>query len=608
MHEILLINPPFTNIFQPYIAIPQLVSYLQANSIDAVEMDANIDVIRKILCEETLRQSQAELLEKYRTNKSFDNENVKSLLSISGRIVDNIEKAISAIGKGGGIDEHVQGLYYTNLALALFAANYEHCSMHNAGFSIEYESRVESFSHIYSNTHLNPLVPIIIETILPEVVNMRPGKVGISITYNSQFHTGLQLAKLIKENCPNVYITVGGAYVSYMHDVFEKDNSVFRYIDSVIFGEGEQQLLEIVKSPVLCRGIKKNDYVHNSKVEHVSSEFVHDLDELQAPTYDPTYVNKYILSKQVLLLTTSRGCYWGKCAFCSTSSATNKCYRRRSPGRVFQDMVALHKKHNCSCFFLSDDSIHVNYLTELSNLIISSQFDFKWMCETRFDKAFTQEKVDTIKEGGCVSLLFGLESRSDRILEKINKGVCNDWVDEVVSYLREANIKPCMLTFIGFPGETQDEALLTIDYLISNADFFLSCGFTTFQMLHDSPISMTPEKYGASKKHHNLFDECIPYTVDTGMTPEEVTKVARKHIGSIRTAYLNSFLLRSESNLFAHFCNIKKEIESDQLTHEHIKPIILTEFDDSYFLFNFTTHKATSLTKEMFSTIASLLA
>ncbi|HEU6443727.1 MAG TPA: hypothetical protein VFL61_01580 [Gaiellaceae bacterium] len=74
----------------------------------------------------------------------------------------------------------------------------------------------------------------------------------------------------------------------------------------------------------------------------------------------------------------------------------------------------------------------------------------------------------------------------------------------------------------GFPGETDADAQITIDFIVEHADIVSSYGAGTFSLEHNSPIFHHYLDYGVRLKPNRSrdLDVYYEYEVDEGVTPE----------------------------------------------------------------------------------------
>lgn len=78
--------------------------------------------------------------------------------------------------------------------------------------------------------------------------------------------------------------------------------------------------------------------------------------------------------------------------------------------------------------------------------------------------ALRQEQYDLMKQAGFRVLKFGIESASDRTLERLNKGTTRKQAEEACSMASQAGLEVHLTTMVGYPWETWDEACRTVDF------------------------------------------------------------------------------------------------------------------------------------------------
>jgi hypothetical protein len=91
-----------------------------------------------------------------------------------------------------------------------------------------------------------------------------------------------------------------------------------------------------------------------------------------------------------------------------------------------------------------------------------------------------------------------------------------------------------MYVIVGFPSETREEALETLDFVISNEGLMKSRGASClpclFELEKHAPIMRDPGKYGlTSIAHPKQDDMSLGYFYETneGMTPDEASNIYR---------------------------------------------------------------------------------
>ena len=298
-----------------------------------------------------------------------------------------------------------------------------------------------------------------------EISKRKPDIVGITastLTYRS----ALKLVKIAKEACPNCITIVGGPHVTFWDD---KALEECPELDVIVRREGENTLLELVQRieagksyyKVMGTTCRKDGKI----IRNPDRPYIEDLDSLPFPArhlWPMETLRKY---ENVLYLTTSRGCvYW--CEFCTTVRMHGRKYRMRSPKNVVDELEFLHKTYGISTFTFCDDAFTVDQpRTEaLCNEILKRGLKIEWNCGTRVDM-LTKDLLVKMKDAGCISVWFGVESGSQKVLDVMKKGITPELTTKVFGWVRELGLKPIPNVILGFPGETKESAWKTIKFV-----------------------------------------------------------------------------------------------------------------------------------------------
>ncbi len=344
----------------------------------------------------------------------------------------------------------------------------------------------------------SPFHRFFVERVLPEVRDEAYGLVGLSVTYGQQLMPALHLAKLIKGVRPDLPVVMGGAAVTGYHQTFRAHPELFDLIDVLVLGDGETALVEIAGRVSEHRPVDAN--VPNVLLRAgqgvvAGPRYEEDLSTHGTPDYSSLDLTRYLVPEVTLLVPVTRGCTWGLCAFCNFD-ALRCSYRERPPEAVAQDLVTLQDLHGTRSFYLTGNTVRPKAMRLMAEAIEAAGRDLRWVVELRLDKAHKPETFRTMYRAGCRFVMLGLESASQRVQDLMNKGYKVTWFEPIIRSLAEAGIRVGIESFIGFPGETDEEAEQTADYLIEHKEHIAFFTLGTFVLDANSIVARDPERFG----------------------------------------------------------------------------------------------------------------
>lgn len=302
------------------------------------------------------------------------------------------------------------------------------------------------------------------------VKRVNPEIVGMTCS-SASYPRCIETAKAVKEVLPSCKIVVGGWHPSYVPESMLQHPE----IDYVIIGEGERAMVEL--ATCLTRGDEKVAaqvagvaYRREGKIVQNAQTFIKDLDELPFPARHllPMHLYEkeipYLKAKPFTTMNIVRGCPFN-CVYCETRRLWGQTCRGFSPPRVVDEIVHLKETYGIRGIYFVGDNFTINKkrTMELCELIKKSRLDVEWVCDTRADM-ISRELLQSMKEAGCRTIWFGVESGSPRILEKINKGITIDQTVQAFKLCREAGIRIAASFIMGIPGETLEDIEMTYKF------------------------------------------------------------------------------------------------------------------------------------------------
>lgn len=360
------------------------------------------------------------------------------------------------------MNSHFNGLSLGLGYIASVLKNNGHVvKIYNADYLNEnhYANQIEIFKSYegYKNT-LNNLKHPIWHEIRNVIDEFSPDVVGITALTGTYKSAG-NIAKITKDIDLDIIVIIGGVHPTLLPDETIK-NELF---DFVIRGEGEQTFLELVN------GTKKDNIAgltyrdHSGNIIHnPPREYIKNLDTLPFPARE-LYLNEpegmdygYIM--------TGRGCPF-ECTYCASKKIWNRKTRFRSEQNVIEEIKHVFNTFGTRSFYFIDDTftLNQNRAKRICQMIVDEALDIEWICDTRID-TLDEELLQLMKKAGCTRIKIGVESGSERILKKIKKGLTKEQIRTAVSMIKDVGIDLTIYLMIGFPTETDSEALETIEF------------------------------------------------------------------------------------------------------------------------------------------------
>lgn len=284
---------------------------------------------------------------------------------------------------------------------------------------------------------------------LDEIISKGYQFVGFSV-FNTNLFLALKTAKYLKDKDPSLKIIFGGPEVFYLKQRVKNFVALYDFVDFFVEGEGELNFLNIINGTI------------NDKVPAVKEEVV--LDNYPfAKFLEP---ERYVRKKALPILF-SRGCL-RRCRFCSECMLFGK-YRQRSPEKLFEEIL-LRYKEGVKWFTFHDSLFNPSYesLHKLCRLIIDSGIEIKWDAQIAVFKWMDASLFKLMKEAGCFNVFVGLESGSDTMLKKMQKGYTSSEAANFFKNAKEADLHLEVSLIVGFPGETDVEFSETIAFFRNN--------------------------------------------------------------------------------------------------------------------------------------------
>jgi hypothetical protein len=547
--RILLITPPFTQLNTPYPATAYLKGYLNTLGQISRQADLGIEVMLKLFSQDGLK-SVFEAIEAKDEPISEESYRICLLRNHYLRTIDPVVAflqhrdptlAYSIVERGFlpegrhfkdldqldwafgtlGIQDHARHL--ATLYLEDIGELVRECIDGHFGFSRYAERLCRTASDFGPLAHaLNEPESLIVKwlnvSLKAHLDMFQPEVVALSIPFPGNLFGALKIAQLTKVWNQDVAVVAGGGFANTELRSLS-DPRVFDFFDYVCLDDGEapfRVLLEHLEGKRVSAHLKRTFLRKEGKVEWVNDAIEKDVPQRDTgvPDYSDLLLDRYLSVMELAnpmhrlwsdgrwnKLTLAHGCYWGKCAFCDISLDYIKRYEPITADVICDRMETIIRQTGQRGFHFVDEAAPPALMRDLALEILRRELVVTWWTNIRFEKRFDADLCWLLRASGCVAVSGGLEVASDRLLDRMKKGVTVEQVARVAQSFTNAGVMVHAYLMYGFPTQTAQE---TIDSLERVRQMFesgvLQSGFWHhFAMTAHSPVGMDPAAYGVQE-------------------------------------------------------------------------------------------------------------
>lgn len=346
--------------------------------------------------------------------------------------------------------------------------------------------------------------PLYFSQLLQAIVSEKPDIAAFSIVYSSQVFYACALIKELKK----------------------------RGIRTVIGGPAVNSKISSIADKTLANELELLEYITQKKADHDQLNFK------TIPDFSIYGLDEYFTPQPVIPIRTTSTCYYKKCTFCTHYGSMP--YFEFPLENIKSSIEVSTRNIKKKNVFITDDMIHKKRLLELA--IILKPLGVSWMCQLKPTKELDYITLRTLREAGLKIIIWGVESASDRVLKLMRKQTNKKDIKKVLEDSSRAGIKNCVYIMFGFPTETKEEALETLEFLKENQDSVDLVSVSIFGLQKGSEICKNPERFGITKIHETgrtLLEPNLSYDVSSGMTHEQAKYIRKSYSETIEK--LNKF-------------------------------------------------------------------
>lgn len=250
-------------------------------------------------------------------------------------------------------------------------------------------------------------------------------------------------------------VAVGGPHPS----VFPVEAADTLGVDVVMAGEAEHLFRDVVTGKTAPKAVMDAGIIADLNCLPQPARHLFDREDV----VDRSGIHGQEEGVPATTVITSRGCPY-RCTFCCKGHPMFTQYRYRGAVNVLEELLALKVDYGIEHIRFVDDefTLYPKRIAELMREI--KPLDMTWVCITRAD-TLSPRLLRLMRQAGCVEVHVGVESGSNRVLERMNKKTSAEVLLKGIRAIKEAGIRAKTYLMYGFPGETGEDREKTVEFM-----------------------------------------------------------------------------------------------------------------------------------------------
>ncbi len=315
----------------------------------------------------------------------------------------------------------------------------------------------------------NPDTP---NDIIIEAINRRqPDLVGLSFLSTTSYPYAKILARQIRAVNQKVKLAFGGVFATLSAQLIKLQCPE---VDFVCRGDGEQLILDLLTHLDNPEPVAGLTWARDGQVrQNANRTMERNLDQWPFPDREsleldfiesmPLDVPAVLSMERFTTMQTSRGCPW-PCVFCDIPIFNEGKWRARSPQHVTEEFKHLQALGYGSVYFVDDHFLlQPKRIEAICKGVVDNGITIQWGCEGRVDSV-AQHLFPAMAKAHCRTIMFGIESGSQKILDRLKKEQTLKEVETAVVDAKRAGIEIVHGFFtVGNPDETVEDMEATFD-------------------------------------------------------------------------------------------------------------------------------------------------
>jgi anaerobic magnesium-protoporphyrin IX monomethyl ester cyclase len=328
------------------------------------------------------------------------------------------------------------------------------------------------------------------KSVLDHIQESKPDILGISAVVSTAYEYSKKLSLDIKKILPQTTIVLGGNLGASAEIILKKTG-----VDFICVGEGEVTFVEFVKMWLTAQTREEyeslkgwsflngeGEMVVTPYPEPIPAEAIYDInwsimEELGQMEYfiapyekaiedysfshDKRAFDSHRGEKTLVRLPTTKGCV-ARCTFCHR---WDKGIRFIPVPVVMERIDYFINKYNMGFVRVADENFGSNKKWLLEFMAEMKKRDLLWSVGGMRVSTITSEMIGKMKDSGCTSIFYGMETGSAKMLEIMEKATTVEQNKNAVKWMADHDMFTVVQLILGMPGETHETVCETTDFI-----------------------------------------------------------------------------------------------------------------------------------------------
>lgn len=346
--------------------------------------------------------------------------------------------------------------------------------------------------------------------------------VGLSC-HDNEIYSSLYLARKIKERI-GCTVVIGGTHIirmSYERLKYFIDDLGINFVDYFVIENQYEFFLRLKKGELKKITSTPVIFPNQKGASDFLSKYASNITDVGIPLYNKEHINLYRMDMKRIkhfypklndvliekfsklngeaILILPYMFTWGCPLSCTFCFASLQKFKKDDLDKTLSRIQAMKEMYNCNNFFFLNDNIisDKKYAITLFEQLRDG-IGIRW-CDSSSIRGLDEPTLKLMSDAGCIQLLFGLESASQKMLKYVDKNNGYNELDYYTQCFKDCdknNIWVVADLIAGLPYETDEDVENSIYYLEQNRELINGVLMLPFAFYKTSLMYKEPEKYG----------------------------------------------------------------------------------------------------------------